>query len=318
MGSDSLRLASPYALILLVLVPALWLVLWRGSDAPAGVRVGAVPSEARRTWRIRAQPLLPALRLLSIALLVIALARPQRGEAGTEAKGNGIDIVLAFDDSSSMSLPFSRSQTRLAAAQDVLSRFVQGRRDDRVGLVVFQGASITFSPLTTDYHAITEDVATVDRIHLKDGTAIGLAIGQSVNLLRTSTAASRIVILLTDGENNVLDIEPLAAARIAEKLGVRVYTVGVVSRGMNPGARSEVDEEALKQIAGVTGGSYNRAEDPAALEQIYTNIDKLEKSRFAGRPFTRFNDLAPYVLAAAACALALEVALKHTLLRRLA
>jgi Ca-activated chloride channel family protein len=284
--------------------------------------VGSLGGAARphRTWRLRLDPLLPALRLLALGLLVVALARPQRGEATAESSGSGIDIVLAFDSSSSMTLPFSRTSTRLQAAKEVISRFVKSRTDDRLGLVVFQGRSLTLSPLTTDYSAIDADIQSVDRVQLTPGTAIGVAIGQSVNLLRSSRASSRIVILLTDGENNVFEVQPLAAARIAEKLGVRVYTIGVVTpSGVIPGPnRGEVDEQSLQAIADVTGGTYNRAEDPAALRQIYERIDQLEKSQFEGRTFMRFDDIAPYFLAAAAAAIALELLLRQSLLRRVA
>jgi Ca-activated chloride channel family protein len=205
------------------------------------------------------------------------------------------------------------------AAKDVVSRFVEARTDDRVGLVIFQGSSLTMSPLTTDYDAIAQEVRDAGRVRLKDGTAIGVAIGESVNLLRGSNAASRIVILLTDGENNSTAIQPAVAARIAETLGVRVYTVGVVSRGRNPAQSTlNVDEQSLREIASVTGGAYGRAEDPAALQQIYDNIDQLETSRFQDREFTRFDDIAPYFLAAAAALLALELALRASVFRRLA
>jgi Ca-activated chloride channel family protein len=269
---------------------------------------------------VRGERALPVLRLLAVALLVVAIARPQRGEAVAQTQGEGIDIVLAFDISSSMSQPFARNRTRLQAATDVLSQFVAARTNDRVGLVAFQGASITMSPLTTDYTALGGMVRTAGRIQLSDGTAIGLAIGESVNLLRSSTAASRVVILLTDGENNVHDIEPGEAARIAERLGVRVYTIGVVTPPAFENFRTSlgVDEQSLKEIAQATGGTYNRAEDPQALQQVYDTIDKLEKSRFADKTVTRFDDIAPYVLAAAAAALALELALRYTLFRRAA
>lgn len=315
---ESFRFQAPLVLLLLLVVPALALYM-RRRPTPA-VRVGSLAGATvvRRTWRVRALPIAATLRLLAVTLLVVALARPQHGEAVTRTQGNGIDIVLAFDISSSMGLPFARAQTRLAAAKSVLMKFVDGRSEDRVGLVVFQGSSLTLSPLTTDYNAIATDVAGVDRIRLGDGTAIGVAIGESVNVLRDSTAASRIVILLTDGENNGLQIEPLAAAKIAQKLGVRVYTVGVVSRGLNPQSGVNVDEEALRAIADVTQGTYNRAEDPAALQQIYDEIDRLEKSRFQDRTVTSFGDIAPYFLAAAVAALAVELALRETLLRRLA
>jgi Ca-activated chloride channel family protein len=267
---------------------------------------------------VRFEPALMALRLLGVALLIVAVARPQRGEAASETQGEGIDIVLAFDVSASMTQPFGQGRTRIDAAKDVLSRFIEGRTNDRVALVAFQGSSITLSPLTDDYRAVDQAVGYADQVRLADGTAIGTAIGESVNVLRGSNAKSRIVILMTDGESNAGDVTPGAAARIAERLGARVYTVGVVSRvGINPqNSTLNVDEKSLKEIAEVTGGTYNRAEDPDALAQIYQRIDELEKSRFAGQTFTRFDDIAPYVLAAAAAALALEAALRFTAFRR--
>jgi Ca-activated chloride channel homolog len=316
---DGLRFASPWALWLLLLVPPLAYAVLRRARALA-VTVGAVADAAAapRTWRIRFEPLLPAARLLAVALLVVALARPQRGLADAAAAGNGIDIVLAFDVSASMTLPYARNQTRLDAAKDVLSRFVETRRNDRVGLVVFQATALTLSPLTTDYDAVAEDVRNADRVHLADGTAIGLAIAESVDLLRGSSAASRIVILLTDGENNQTQIQPLAAARVAETLGVRVYTVGVGGgSGMPDPALFTVDERALGEISRVTGGAYNRAEDPAALQRTYDNVDRLERSRLPGNRFTRVDEWSPYLLAAAAALLALELALRHSLFRRL-
>ena len=264
--------------------------------------------------------MLPALRILAVALLVVAIARPQRGEAVSRSDGEGIDIALAFDISSSMSQPFARNRTRLQAATDVLAQFVAGRTNDRVGLVAFQGASITMTPLTTDYNALGQLVRTAGRIQLADGTAIGLAIGQSVNLLRTSTAASRIVILLTDGENNVHDIEPGEAARIAERLGVRVYTIGVVSPPVFGAIRSTlgVDEQSLKEIAQTTGGTYSRAEDPQSLQDIYTKIDTLEKSRFDDKTVTRYDEIAPFALAAVVALLAFEAVLRYGFIRRAA
>ena len=317
---DNLRFASPLFLLLLIAVPLAAAWVWRrgapSAALPAGTLAPALASP--RTWRVRLQPALFALRLLGVALLVTALARPQSGEAGSETEAEGIDIVLAFDVSSSMSQPFARNESRLDAAKDVLTQFLDTRESDRVGLVIFKGASLTMSPLTTDYAAVKQGVDIADLVGLKDGTAIGVAMGESVNVLRDSRAATRIVILMTDGENNVHEVEPLTAARLAERLGVRVYTVGVVSPGLTP-ARStlNVDEAALREIAEVTGGTYSRAEDQQTLREIYERIDELETSRLAGKEFTRFDELAPFLLAAAAAAIALEVLLRHSLFRRL-
>jgi Ca-activated chloride channel family protein len=318
---DTLRFADPWALWLLTLIPVIAWFAWRARSS-GGVRVGSLSSAQHLapTWRVRAEPGLMLMRLAAAALLIFAVARPQRGEASSEGKGEGIDIVLAFDVSASMTQAFGQGRTRLDAAKDVLSRFVEGRTNDRVALVAFQGSSITLSPLTDDYRAVDQAVQSADQVRLSQGTAIGTAIGESVNVLRGSNAASRIVILMTDGESNEGEITPLAAARIAERLGARVYTVGVVSQvGFNQQRSTlNVDERSLQEIADVTGATYNRAEDPAALEQIYQRIDELEKSRFETRAFTRFDDIAPYFLAVAAALLAVEIALRSTVFRRVA
>jgi Ca-activated chloride channel family protein len=309
-------------LVLLAALPLLAAAAWPRDGAAPAMAVGALGAAARagRTWRVRAERWLPALRVVGVALLILALARPQRGEASTTTETEGIDIVLAYDVSSSMTQPFGGTRTRLDAAEEVLTGFVERRTNDRVGLVAFQGTSITLSPLTTDYTALVQSVESAALLQLADGTAIGSALGESVNVLRGSNAATRIIILLTDGENNAGNVPPLSAARIAERLGARVYTVGVVGGPLFSQGRqaANVDEESLRSIADVTGGTYSRATDPATLEQVYADIDALEKSRIEGRTLTRFDDIAPYFLAAAAAAFALEIALRASLFRRLA
>ncbi len=316
---DGLRFASPWLLLLLAGLPLLALYAWP-RRARAALPLGTLTASAgaARTWRIRLEPSLFALRIAAVALLMLAIARPQRGEAASAIESEGIDIVLAYDVSSSMTQLYASNVTRIVAAERVLSEFVASRKNDRVGLVVFQGSSITLSPLTTDYEALHRSVQLADTLTLADGTAIGVALGESVNVLRGSSAPSRTVILLTDGENNAGSVEPLAAARIAERLGVRVYTVGVVTRGFGPRSTLEVDETALERIAEVTGGTYSRAEDPAALGEVYDRIESLEKSRVEGRSFTRFDEFAPLLLALAATLLALEIGLRATAFRRAA
>lgn len=315
---DDFRFATPWVLVFLALVPVLTVLAWPARRRGA-VRLGSLAPAAgvRPTWRVRLEPALILVRAAAVALLVVALARPQTGEAASETEGEGIDIVLGFDVSASMTQQFGSGRTRLDAAKEVLSQFLQARTNDRVGLVAFQGSSMTLSPLTTDYRAIDAAVQRAELLRLADGTAIGNALGESVNVLRGSNAASRIVILMTDGENNAGDVEPLAAARIAERLGVRVYTIGVVSR-TGPGSTLNVDERALREIANVTGGAYNRAEDPQALQQVYERIDQLEKSQFAADELVRFDDVAPWFLATAALLLTLELSLRATVFRRVA
>ena len=316
---DELRFADPWLLLLLALLPIVALLAWPRRGASPGVRMGSIADiTAVPTWRVRFEPALALVRVLAAAAIILAVARPQRGEATTVIEGEGIDIVLAYDVSSSMTQPFAGRASRLEVAEDVLQGFVEERTNDRVGLVAFQGSSITLSPLTTDYRALSEMVAAAGRLRLVDGTAIGTALGESVNVLRGSDAPTRIVILMTDGENNRGELQPLAAARIAERLGVRVYTVGVVTEGRLPlRGNPEVDEEALRRMAEITGGTYTRADNPQTLRDVYTDISRLEKSRFEGETFTRFREIAPYFLAAAAIALAFEVALRSTVFRRL-
>lgn len=317
-----IRFADPWLLLLLIAVPVLAAFAIRFPRRGGVLSFGttAVAPVARRTWRMRLELMLPVLRLAAVVALIVAVARPQRGEAVTRAELEGIDIALAYDVSSSMTQPFGRSGSRRDAAQEVITRFVMERSGDRVGLIVFQGSTIELSPLTTDYHAVTEALADAPRLRLPDGTAIGGAIAGSLQVLNESESASRIVILLTDGENNAATIEPLAAARLAQELGIRVYTIGVVSPGLTNQSQStlNVNETALKEIANITGGTYNRAEDPDALAEIYDNIDALETSKFEGSALTRYSDVAPFVLAAAAVVLALEVLLRATWLRRVA
>ena len=318
---DGFRFDAPWALVLLAGLPLLALLLWprRGGGRSFSVGSLAAAAGARRTWRVRLEPALAVLRLIGVAALIIAIARPQRGEASTELAGEGIDIVLAYDVSSSMTQPFAGRQTRLEAAEQVLTDFIRKRTTDRVGLVAFQGSSITLSPLTIDYAALAETAREAGLLQLEDGTAIGTALGASVNVLRGSSAASRIVILLTDGENNAGEVEPLAAARIAERLGVRVYTVGILATGFQSiRSNRTVDEASLKSIAEVTGATYSSAESPEGLAEVYRTIDELETTQIEGRVFTRYGEWAPWLLAAAAAAFALEIALRSTVLRRAA
>lgn len=315
---DDLRFAEPWLLLLLLLLPLMALALFPRAARASALRVGTLATAAsasRRTWRVRFEPIAALLRIGAAALLIVGLARPQTADTAA-SDGEGIDIVLAFDVSSSMTQPFGGRKTRMEAAKDVLTTFVQGRQDDRVALVAFQGSSITLSPLTTDYNAVSQAIGGADRLLLADGTAIGVALGESVNVLRGSNAVSRIVILMTDGENNAGDLKPLAAARIAERLGARVYTVGVVGTEPGFGSRTNVDEASLRSIADVTGGTYSRAEDQESLQDVYDGIDELETSRFNAQASQRYRDIAQIALAGAAALLVLEIIARATLFRR--
>jgi Ca-activated chloride channel homolog len=309
--------ADPYLLLLLLALPVVLLLKRRAGDGSASGRFSslALLTGFAPTWRLRYRWVPTLIRAGAIALLVIALARPQTGQADSELPGQGIDIALVLDTSSSMGASLS-NDTRLAVAQRVLGQFIEGRTQDRLGLVIFRSASLVLSPMTLDYDALTGMVEQVQRVNLPDGTAIGVGLSDALNLLRDSRARSRVVILLTDGENNSGTVEPLVAARIAETLGIRVYTIGVIEEGARNRGSVNVDERALQEMAQVTGGSYFPAESEQALAQIYESIDQLEKSR-VGRPqFGAYNELAVFFLAGALGLLALELGLRGTVWRQ--
>jgi Ca-activated chloride channel family protein len=317
----NIEFENPQFLLLLLLVPPL--LLWRGVGRPTEGSLGfgsvSLLRDLAPTWRVRYRPALVPLRALALVLLVLALARPQSGQAEALVPAEGIDIVLALDTSSSMSQTTLGERTRLDVARSVLAEFVRGRENDRLGLVVFRSQSLVVSPLTLDYQALGALLKDADGGALPDGTAVGLAVADSLNLLRDSRARSRIVILLTDGENNQHEVEPLAAARIAEALKVRVYTVGVVDapEGRPVTSQLNVDESALEKMAEVTGGSYYRASSPETLAQIYDEIGRLEKSRVGQKRFAAFDERAAYFLVPGLALLALEVLLASTVFRRI-
>ena len=243
------------------------------------------------------------LRSLAIAALVVAIARPQTKLAWQDMSSEGIDIVLAMDLSPSM-LARDFKPNRLESAKNVAEEFIDGRPSDRIGLVVFSGEAFTQCPLTIDHSILKNLLKEVEPNFLPDGTAIGMGLSTSVNRLRNSKAKSKVVILITDGENNAGSVSPLTAAEIAQMYGVRVYTIGVGSKGMaySPAYRYpngeyafdyvqvRIDEELLTKIATMTGGQYFRATNNKALEDIYKKIDTLEKTRFDVTEFRKMRE----------------------------
>ena len=315
--------ATPLLLTLLPVLAVAFAWRWQRRSAPrptlavAHLAALAAVRGERATWRVRLRWLPAALRACAIVLLVIAVARPQRGLATTFVPDDGIDIVLALDISSSMeqltTLPNGRPEpTRLAAARTVLQDFVRSLDGHRVGLVIFKSQSLLMSPLTVDRSAVERTVSTLQTNILADGTAIGLGLAESLNVLRSSDTRSRVVVLLTDGENNAGDITPLQAMQLAKTLGVRVYTIGFVA---SRGARG-VDEETLRRIASETGGTYSSAATQAELARTYETISTLERSRVGERRFTRFQEFAPWLAGVAIALLLAEAALRATVLRR--
>lgn len=308
-----MEFALPAALALAALaLPVAWLARRRarGYSVPSVSPVAGI----RPSWRLRTARALPVLRVLAVVALAVAIAGPRKGNATAVIPGEGIDIALSLDISSSMDQRFGNS-TRLEVTKDVIREFIKGRENDRIGLVVFQRDAMSISPPSLDYTALDRMVADVESGLLPDGTGIGVGLANALNMLQDSTAASRVVILLTDGEHNADSISPEDAAELAVALKIRVYTIGVVS-GNSPFNNREIDEALLKDIADRTNARYFTASSPEALADVYDEIGKLETSRISRESFERFTELAPWFTAAAAGLLLLELVLRGTVLRR--
>ena len=290
----------------------------RRRPALAFAELGAVRRAAgrRATWRLRLRALPAVLRTAAIATLIVALARPQEGLAITLLPEEGIDVVVALDVSSSMGRRTPGGVTRLAAARSVVEEFVSGLEGDRVGLVIFQSRALALSPLTLDRDALRRAVRGVHSGLLPDGTAIGLGMSEALNLLRDSPARSRVVVLLTDGQNNSGEVEPLDAAQIAKALGVRVYPIGFLAAEALTTGIAGVDEAALRRIARITDAAYYDAATEQELAQAYRAIGELERSRVGERRFTSFREFAPWFAAAALALITVEAGLRATALRR--
>lgn len=313
-----MRFADPWLLLLALAAAPLAFARWRRPAPAIAVPFAGGLAGAPAGWRVRARQLLPVLRVAAVLLLVAGLARPRAGEAEALAPAEGVDIALAVDLSSSMSAsPFGGGGTRLDAARDVIREFVASRENDRVGLVVFQREALPLAPLTLDHDALDAVIADLDSTFLPDGTGIGVGIAAALSMLGESTAASRIVILLTDGRQNVQSIGPAEAAGLAAAIRVRVYTIGIVegdeSRGV---ADAGVDVELLESIAERTDAAYFEAASPEDLARVYDEIASLETSRVGGETLTRHRELGPWLLAAGAALLLVDLALGGAWLRR--
>ena len=327
-----MNFASPYYLWLFALVPLLvGYYIWRQRQGGASIRISTVDSvlEAPKTLRYWLRHVPFALRIGALALLIVALARPQGIEENARTNTEGIDIVLAIDVSGSM-LARDFKPDRITAAKEVASDFIADRTGDRLGLVVFAGEAFTQSPLTPDQGTLQTLLGRVRSGLIEDGTAIGNGLATAINRLRESDAKSKVVILLTDGVNNRGEIAPLTAAEIARAQGIRVYTIGVGTQGTAPypavdmfGNRTfvqqkvEIDEKTLRTMAEQTGGRYFRATDKAKLRAIYDEINQLEKSKIeVFSHITRHEYYLAWVLAALGL-LALEFLLRHLVLNRI-
>ena len=262
----------------------------------------------------------------AVSLLILAMARPQTGQTMQTRTAWGIDTIITLDISSSMEAMDFHPLTRFEAAKEVVSDFIKVRKSDRIGIVVFAAQSFTLCPLTLDYDMLASFLERAEESRVEDGTAIGSAIATSINRLRNSDAKSKIIILLTDGMNNRGNLDPLTAARVAETLGIKVYTIGVGSEGIHIPVRidgkfffteTHIDEETLKEVARITGGKYYRAKNTPELQGIYEEIDKLETSRVKYNDWVEYDELYPKLLQAGFILLILSFVLDRTILRRL-
>jgi Ca-activated chloride channel family protein len=329
------RFLQPEFFWLFTLLPLV--MLWRGRKGPVAAIEYSDVSLARdvaRRSKSRIGNFLWLLPILAGALMIVGLARPQRGHSRTEVTANGIDIVLALDVSGSMqALDFlinGRRQNRIDVVKAVVAKFIDERTDDRIGIISFAGAPYLISPITLDHDWLQQNLERVTIGGTDDGTAIGSAIAASVNRLRMTTAKSKVVVLLTDGVNNTGKISPIAAAEAAKALGVKIYTIGVGVRGKAPipvrdqagnmriiMAQVDVDEKTLQTIANDTGGKFYRATDTDSLQKIYEQINQYEKTAQTVQKFERYDELYPWAVIPAMAILALGSLLGQTRYRRL-
>jgi Ca-activated chloride channel homolog len=330
---SNLRIADPWLLLLLLLLPLAYYWLQRKHREcqsgliypPSGLLSSLNLSRAQLAMQI-----LVLIRLAGLGLMILALARPQLGSAEEDLLTEGIDIVVAIDCSGSMAAEDFQPKNRISVAKDQVRQFILGRRSDRIGLVVFAARSYTKCPLTVDYDVLLKQVEDVRLGTIQDGTAIGNGLATALNRLRFSKAKSRVVILLTDGVNNTGEIDPLTAADLSKSLGVKIYTIGVGREGVAPypvddpvmGRRMvdievQIDEDLLKKIAHSTGGEYYRAVDRDSLEKIFKTIDSLEKTKIQVKSYTHYQELYGWLLWPGLGLILLGVALEQTRWRKL-
>ena len=324
--------ANPsYLYLLLLLIPIIGWYIWKLRKSQASLQVSssqAFDMPGTTSFKVYLRHLPFVLRMLAIALLIVILARPQSTNSWQNSTSEGIDIVLAMDISSSM-LAEDLKPNRLEAAKDVAASFINGRPNDNVGLVLFAAESFTQCPLTTDHTVLLNLFKDIQCGMIQDGTAIGLGLANSVSRIKDSQAKSKVIILLTDGVNNAGEIAPVTAAEIAKTFGIRVYTIGVGTKGQAPypfqtafgvqyqNIPVEIDEPTLKQISSTTGGQYFRATDNTSLKGIYEEIDQMEKTKISVQEYSKkqeeYKNLALLVFAL----LLIEVLLRNTLLRNI-
>lgn len=329
-----MQFAHPgYLFLLTLLIPAIAWYIWKQSEAQASLQVSSTSAFQKlpRSWKEYLRHVDFALLCGAAAMTIVALARPQSSDSWSQSNTEGIDIVLSLDVSNSMHFEDFRPD-RLEASKEVASQFVAGRPNDNIGLVLFGSESYTMCPMTSD-HAVVANMINSVTFDLIDGgsTAIGDGLVTAVNRIRSGQAKSKVIILLTDGSNNSGDVSPKDAAQVAQAMGVRLYTIGVGSKGefettvgydpfgrpVRQKVKADIDEETLKTMAQFTGGRYFRATNKSSLATIFDEIDKMEKTKMSVREFSRKEEeFLPFALAAIALLL-LHVILRNTVLRNI-
>ena len=327
------RFASIYFLVLLVIIPLLiywYYLVKRKKSATIKYSDLTIIKNIGKAKKSRKRDILFIIRAAAIFLLIVALARPQSGSKEEKILTEGIDIIVAIDISSSMLAEDFKPKNRLEAAKLVAADFIKGRKNDRIGMVVFAGKSYTQCPITLDYGILLKFIDYIDIGLVEDGTAIGMAISNCVLRLKESKAKSKVVILLTDGKNNRGEIDPLTAAQIAKAFDVRIYTIGAGKRGsaMYPvndpifGKRYvpmpvEIDEGLLQNIADGTGGKYFRATDTQKLKAIFEEIGEMEKTKIEIEEYTKYSEKFAILAIPAFLFLLIEIVLANTIFRKI-
>lgn len=325
---NHIEFGQPWFFLLFLLIPVLvWWYSKKNNRLSASVPMSSTAAYGLGSWKATMRNLPFVCRLISIAAIVVALAKPQVRDEQQRAEGEGIDIVLCIDVSGSMTAQ-DFTPNRLEAAKNVAINFVNNRLTDRIGVVIFSGESFTQCPLTTDHAVLISAIENIRNGLLEDGTAIGSGLGTSIDRLRSGTSKSKVIVLLTDGENNGGLIDPITAKEMAKTFGIKVYTIGVGTNGMAPqpvntplgvvmqSQKVSIDEGLLKQIATETGGRYFRATDNASLSNIYQTIDTLEKSKVEITTTIHYKDkYFPFIMLAILFLL-IEFVLKYLVLRK--
>ncbi|HAH23026.1 MAG TPA: aerotolerance regulator BatA [Prolixibacteraceae bacterium] len=316
--------------LLLLLLPIIAWYIWQQKKLGASLQFSSNMGFARipKNWKYYFRHSVFVLQMLSLSILIVALARPQSSNSWSNVTTKGIDIVIALDISGSM-MAMDFSPNRIEAAKDVAIQFISGRPNDRIGLVIFSGESFTQCPLTTDHATVINLFKGVESGMIEDGTAIGNGLATAVSRLKDSDAISKVVILLTDGENNRGEIAPVTAGELAKTFGIRVYTIGIGTMGMAPfpvqtpfgvqvrDVEVKIDEVLLQKIASTTGGKYFRATNNNKLAEIYQEIDKLEKSKIDVKEYSKKEEEYLKYASAGTLLLLLGMFLKTTIFRNI-